>query len=265
MLDNLPWYSYVLIALGIVIYLYRYFKNAKDSYNAPDLVKAKFKKDPQSTLNEQELFSMALNVVDTEWWKVPINTLAFKKTRNFNSYLEGWGIDTADGYWDLTNYFIKDGRRWYFDFIYHMIQTEPEEKWDSLMHQKYGNNNRAQRYLDMLKTGEVQEILKNNGAINFDSEIEVGVAGYDASILVGHARRAYAANLISESEAWKVINFATQLAKEHFSSWQEFGKSYILGFTLDIRNKKDGYHEESYHIYNQVLDIPESPWNTIEW
>ncbi len=265
MLQNLPWYSYILIAFGFGVYVYRFFRKVKEEAHFPDLSKAQFRKDLQSKLTEEELFSVSLDMINAEWWKVPINTLAFEKTRNFNKYLEGWGIDTADGYWDLTNYFIKDGRRWYFDFIYHMIQTEPEEKWNSLVHQKYGDNNRAQRYLNMLKTGEVQEILKNNGAINFDSEIEVGVAGYDASILVGHARRAYAANLISESEAWKVIDFATQLAKEHFSSWQEFGKSYILGFTLDIRDKKDGYHEEIYHIYNQVLDSPESPWNTIEW
>ena len=160
---------------------------------------------------------------------------------------------------------MENGRRWYFDFIYNMMNTAPEEEWEELMNQKFGVNERAERYLNLLKTNTSQSTLKSKGIISFDSEIEVGVAGYDASLLIGHARRAYTYDLISEEEAWKVINFATQLAKENFSSWEEFAKSYILGFSLDIRDRKDGYLEEMYNLYAQVLDNPNSPWNTIKW
>ena len=263
--ENLPWYGYVLLAIGVGSYLYRYFKVAKDEYDTPDLEKAKFIKDKNNTLNEQQLFSLSLDAVTNEWWKVNTNTLTFKKGVHANNYLEGWGIDTTEGYWNLTNYFIKDGRRWYFDFIYNMMNTEPEENWWNLMSQKFGDNERAHRYLNLLKTGKIQETLKNKGFITFDSELENGVVGYDASVLIGHARRAFTANLVSEQEAWKVINFATQLAKENFSSWDEFAKSYILGFTLDIRDKKDGFLEEMYHLYSQVKENSMSPWNTLNW
>jgi len=91
------------------------------------------------------------------------------------------------------------------------------------------------------------------------------VAGYDASVLGGHARRAFTAGIISEEDAWKVINFATQLAKQSFSSWEEFAKSYILGFTLDIKDRKDGFQDEMYHLHKQILENPESPWKTIKW
>jgi hypothetical protein len=265
MFENLPWYGYVIFFIGVASYAYRFFKQGKEGYVAPDLMKVKFKKDATSNFNEDQLFSLSLDAVTNEWWKVDTNTLFFKKGIRAKNYIEGWGIDTKDGYWNFANYLMEDGRRWYFDFIYSMMNTAPEENWEELMNQKFGVNERAQRYLTFLKTNKAQGILKSKGLISFDSEIEVGVAAYDSSLLVGHARRAYTAGIINEEEAWKVIDFATQLAKENFSSWEDFGKSYILGFTLDIRDRKDGYLDEMYDLYAQTLENPNSPWNTIKW
>ncbi|WP_291871562.1 DUF1266 domain-containing protein [Maribacter sp.] len=265
MFENLPWYGYVILIIGIASYAIRYFKKAKESYDEPDLENVKFRKDVNGNLNETQLFSLSLDAVTNEWWKVNTNTLFFKKGTHADNYIEGWGIDTAEGYWGLTNYFMEDGRRWYFDFIYNMLKTEPEANWDNLMNQKFGKNERAERYLNSLKSGKAIGTLKSKGFITFDSELDKGVAAYDSSVLVGHARRAYTAELISEQQAWEVINFATQLAKDNFSSWDEFGKSYILGFTLDIRDRKDGFLEEMYHMYKQIQENPQSPWNTINW
>lgn len=265
MFENLPWYGYVIFFIGVASYAYRFFKTGKDGYEEPDLKKAKFKSDTVSNLTNDQLFSLSLDAVTNEWWKVDTNTLNFKKGIRAKNYIEGWGIDTKEGYWGFANYLMENGRRWYFDFIYNMMNTAPEEEWEELMNQKFGVNERAERYLNLLKTNTTQSTLKSKGIISFDSEIELGVAGYDASLLIGHARRAYTYDIISEEEAWKVINFATQLAKENFSSWEEFAKSYILGFSLDIRDRKDGYLEEMYNLYAQVLDNPNSPWNTIKW
>lgn len=265
MFESLPWYGYILLIIGVGSYVMRHLGYFKEGYEEPDLKKAKFKKDENSSLNESQRFALALDSVTNEWWEVNTNTLFFKTGIHANNYLEGWGIDTPEGYWGLTKYFIEDGRRWYFDFIYNMIKNEPEEKWPELMAAKYGENERAERYLNLLSTQKAQGVIKGKGFITFDSEFDLGVAAYDASVLVGHARRAFTAKIISEQEAWEVINFAKELAIRNFSSWEEFGKSYVLGFTLDIRDRNDGFKEEMYHLYSQVLENPDSPWNTIQW
>ncbi len=265
MLENLPWYGYVIFFVAIGSYAYRYFKTAKSGYDEPDLKQPKFIKSDHNGVSGDKLFSLSLDAVITEWWGANTNTLEFVKGRRAKNYLEGWGIDTTDGYWGLTNYFMEDGRRWYFDFISNMIKTEPEENWGKLMDDKFGDNERAQRYLNLLKSGTALNSLKSNGFITFDSEMELGVAAYDASVLVGQARRAYTAGLISEDEAWKVIDFATQLAKDNFSSWDDFATSYAIGFALDIRDRKDGYIQEMNHMLKQVKESPNSPWNTINW
>ena len=160
---------------------------------------------------------------------------------------------------------MQDGRRWYFDYIMDMIRNEPKEKWEKLMETKFGVNERAYRYLETLSSGKLLTGLKHKGFLTFDSEIELGVAGYDAAILVGQARKAYTGGLITEEEAWKVINFARKLALEQFSSWEEFGKSFIIGFDLDMGENYPDYKEEVLHIYKQVVENPNSPLNTIQW
>ncbi|MFY0714943.1 DUF1266 domain-containing protein [Seonamhaeicola sp. NFXS20] len=265
MFENLPWYGYVILAIAIASYAIRYFKIGKKEYDAPAKTKAKFRKSPNSDLNQEQLFGLALYTPIAEWWKANTNTLSFLTAKDVKPYLEGWGIDTVEGYWDLTEYFMKDGRRWYFDFIQGMIENEPQEKWGELMDQKFGSNERAHRYLKTLSSGEALNSLKQKGIILFDSELELGVAGYDATVLVGQARKAYTGNLISEEEAWKVINFAKALALQHFSSWEDFGKSFALGFAIDMSANSNTYKEEVFHLYKQVLESPDSPWNTIKW
>lgn len=265
MLQNLPWYGYVFFFLALGSYAYRFFKQAKDAIEEPDLSNAKFKASPESTLTKEQLFSIALYTPISEWFGANTNTLQFLNPKAANQYLERWYINTKEGYWDLTNYFMKDGRRWYYDYIYNMIKTQPEEKWDALMASYFGNNERANNYLKNLKDNKVTNELKQKGLITFDSEMDMGIVAYDAAILVGQARKAFTANIISEEDAWKVINFATQLAKENFSSWEEFGKSFIIGFAFDQQHRERSYREEVYHIYKQVLENPKSPWNTINW
>lgn len=265
MLENLPWYGYVFLVLAIGSYAYRYFKQIKVASEEPDLKNAKFKASTESTLTKEQLFSISLYTPISEWFGADTNTLQFLNQKVANSYLERWRMDTKEGYWDMTNYFMKDGRRGYYDYIYNMIKIQPEEKWDSLMTSYFGDNKRAHNYLKILKNNKVTNELKEKGLITFDSEMDMGIVAYDAAVLVGQARKAFTANLITEEDAWKVINFATQLAKENFSSWEEFGKSFIIGFAFDQQHRERSYREEVYHIYKQVLGNPVSPWNTIDW
>ncbi|MCG8577238.1 MAG: DUF1266 domain-containing protein [Flavobacteriales bacterium] len=261
---NLPWYTYVILAVAVAGYIYRFVIKRRPEEDI-ELKTAKFRKSTENALQGDQLFSVSLDAVFSVWWDVPINTLNFPKVKHFDDYLEGWGIDTKEGYWDLTEYFIKDGRRWYFNFIFNMVENEPEERWDDLMMKKFGANERAHRYLRLLRTGDALNRLKQNGFITFDSELEIGVAAYDSAILVTQARRAYSANMISEQDAWKVINFAAQLAVSHFSSWEEFSKSFIIGLTLDTPDANVAYREEIYHQYKQVVENKISPWNNLNW
>lgn len=265
MFENLPWYGYVILAIAIISYGYRYFKTAKEGHDEADLKNAKFKVSAESNLSKELQFAIAFYTPIAEWFGADTNRLTFLDSKSANRYLKRWRIDTREGYWNLTEYFMKDGRRWYFDFIFNMIKNQPEEKWEVLMKDYFGDNERAFNYLKVLKSNKVLNEVKQKGFITFDSEMDLGIAGYDAAILVGQARKAYTTGIITEEEAIKVINFARELALKHFSSWEEFGKSFILGFAFDQQHRERSYREEIYHLHQQVLESPKSPWNTINW
>ena len=265
MLESLPWYGYLILAVGIASYAYKYFKTAKEGYDESDLKTAKFKAAKESNLTKQQQFAIAFYTPIAEWFGADTNTLTFLNQKSSNRYLQRWRMDSPEGYWDMTEYFMKDGRRWYYNFIHNMIKTQPEAQWDALTKDYFGENERAFNYLKVLKTNKTLNELKQKGLVTFDSEMDLGIAGYDAGVLVGQARKAFTANIITEDEALKVINFARELALKHFSSWEEFGKSFIIGFAFDQQHRERSYREEIYHMYKQVLEKPESPWNTIDW
>lgn len=270
-LKHLPWYGYIIPIFLIISVGYKYFTKIKSVVvggGIADIFDVEFRKSPDSNLTKNQLFSLALDAIVTECWKVKTNTLAFNKVGDFDEYMQNWGIDTREGYLGMKDYFLEDGRRGYFDFIYSMIKNEPQEKWNEIMTKKYGQNDRAERYLKLLSPGKdnSMELLKHKGFIDFDSDVEKGILGYDVSMAIGQARRAYSADLISEKEAWEIINTATKMAQETFSSWKEYAKSHIIGFALDMGARNRGsYREMYYHLYKQVLENPNSPWNTIEW
>lgn len=265
MFNNLPWYGYVILAVAVISYVYKYFKKAKEGYEEPELKKTKFKTSESSSLTKEQLFAIALYTPLAEWWGAETNTMNFVNSKTANNYLKRWRIDTAEGYWSLTEYFMKDGRRWYYDFIHNTMKTQPEENWEKSMIDHFGNNERAFKYLAELRSDLALNELKQNDLLTFDNEMDLGIAGYDTALLVGQARKAFTANIIIEEEAWKVINFASGLARQHFSSWEEFGKSFILGFAFDQQHRERSYRKEVYHLYKQTIDNPNSPWNTIDW
>ncbi|MFV0539878.1 MAG: DUF1266 domain-containing protein [Aestuariibaculum sp.] len=259
-----PWAKYVIGAIALIAWGYRYFKQGQSSASEGLITQSK-----ASSLTQGQQFSIALDAIMSAYWLVDNNILEFthngKKPRDFNRYMEGWYINTREGYLDLTNYFLTDGRRGYFDTIYPIFKNEPKEIRYTKLEEVYGNNDRAKRMLERLDKHNITAYLQTQGIIEFESDIEIGSMGWDISNLVGQARRAFTANLISEAEAWEIINKATQMAKNNFNSWEDFGRSQLIGMTMDFYGKDNGYCKEYIQLYRNILTKPDSPWNTIAW
>ncbi|MFV0565088.1 MAG: DUF1266 domain-containing protein [Flavobacteriaceae bacterium] len=259
-----PWAKYVIGAVVLILWGYRYFKQGRNSASEGLITQSQ-----TSTLTKTQQFSMALDAIMSVHWSVDNNILPFthkgKKPRDFDAYMKGWYINTREGYLDLTNYFLNDGRRGYFNTIYPIFKNEPKETWYTKLETEYGNNDRAKRMFDRLGKHNIIAYLQTQGIIEFESDIEIGSMGWDISTLVGQARRAFTANLISEAEAWEIIGKATQMAKNNFNSWDEFGRSQLIGMTMDFYIKDNGYCTEYINHYRSIRSNPNSPWNTLAW
>ena len=84
---------------------------------------------------------------------------------------------------------------------------------------------------------------------------------WDAGRLATVAGWGYAAQLLSEDEAWSYILPMAQAVQRTYSSWDELGKHYLLGFEF-WSGTWDG---KVARAHLAMLDDAASPWRTLPW
>lgn len=67
----------------------------------------------------------------------------------------------------------------------------------------------------------------------------------------------------NEEEMWQIMQIAADTAVEHFSSWEEYGRSFIMGRGVWHGDPDDS--ETAYDIVSLLLENEESPWKQQHW
>ena len=86
---------------------------------------------------------------------------------------------------------------------------------------------------------------------------------WDLVRVVNLGRWAYLCRYISEEEMWQVMRTAADAAHKHFSSWKEYGLSFVFGRGVWHGNPEDS--ETAYEIVSALLEKDESPWKQLAW
>lgn len=89
------------------------------------------------------------------------------------------------------------------------------------------------------------------------------VIAWDLVRLVNLGRWAYLCDYIREDEMWHIMQVAADTALEHFSSWEEYGRSFIMGRGVWHGDPTDS--ETAYEIVELLLKNSESPWKQSMW
>ena len=55
------------------------------------------------------------------------------------------------------------------------------------------------------------------------------VIAWDLVRVVNLGRWAYLCGYVNEDEMWQIMQVAADTALEHFSSWEEYGASFVMG------------------------------------
>ena len=91
----------------------------------------------------------------------------------------------------------------------------------------------------------------------------IGGIGFEATRLVFIARMCAEKKYISEEEMWQYVDFVDELVHKSLSSWEDYGKSYIIGYTLW---GADSYSMgQTKKIFNKLVSDPKSPWTTFSF
>lgn len=91
------------------------------------------------------------------------------------------------------------------------------------------------------------------------------ILGWDYSRYVALCRWGYAAELLTEEEAWRCIMPAARALQSHFTSWTDLGENYLIGrefWSLSQTRRSGDLYRATYQT---LISYPGSPWNRHPW
>lgn len=89
------------------------------------------------------------------------------------------------------------------------------------------------------------------------------VIAWDLVRIANLGRWALHAGYLSEEEMWQVMQVAADTAREHFSSWEEYGRSFAMGRGAWHGDEEDC--QTAWEIVTALLEEEISPWRQILW
>ena len=91
----------------------------------------------------------------------------------------------------------------------------------------------------------------------------VGFVTTDKVRIANLGRWALHSGYLSEEEMWQVMQVAADAAREHFASWEEYGRSFAMGRGVWHGDEEDC--QTAWEIVTALLEEETSPWRQIAW
>lgn len=220
-----------------------------------------------ATENKEQYNKIAVGALYSEQQTAYINSLTtgLGKSDIRKLLSEWWGIDNTVEAKESLDYLRDKGFRYYFGTVLKAYQVTDEEEQKTIIingfdeHDEKYEEDIQKAYQQLVHLQETwEELTKNNIISGKDELVKYNNIGWDCGRLVFLSRLCFDAGYISDSEAWSYIDKAYELATQHFDSWQEFSKSYIIG--RGMWGGKDCANEGIMTIAEELLKNEKSPW-----
>ena len=108
----------------------------------------------------------------------------------------------------------------------------------------------------------IAEFMVENGYCTVETLPQTVIA-WDLVRIANLGRWALHAGYLSEEEMWQVMQVAADTAREHFSSWEEYGRSFAFGRGVWHGDEEDC--QTAWEIVTALLEEETSPWQQIPW
>ena len=108
----------------------------------------------------------------------------------------------------------------------------------------------------------IAEFMIRNGYCTAETLPQTVIA-WDLERIANLGRWALHAGYLSDEEMWQVMQVAAANAREHFSSWEEYGRSFAFGRGVWHGDEEDC--QTAWEIVTALLEEETSPWRQIPW
>ena len=108
----------------------------------------------------------------------------------------------------------------------------------------------------------IAEFMIENGYCTAET-LPRTVIAWDLVRIANLGRWALHSGYLSEEEMWQVMQVAADAAREHFASWEEYGRSFAMGRGVWHGDEEDC--QTAWEIVTALLEEETSPWRQIAW
>lgn len=170
---------------------------------------------------------------------------------------------TLEDWWDVTDRDSTLGIvKWLLEEGHH---AEADDALAEIRTRGLENISQEERCDEDSKMGDVclimESMLENEWCP--EDRMPESVIAWDLVRLVNLGRWAYLCGYANEEEMWQIMQIAADTAVQHFSSWEEYGRSFIMGRGVWHGDPDDS--ETAYDIVSLLLENEESPWKQQHW
>lgn len=160
-----------------------------------------------------------------------------------------WNVTDRESTLDIVKWLLEEGHH-----------AEADEALAEIHKRRIENISQEERCDEESKMGDVcliMESMLENGWCP-KGQMPDSVIAWDLVRVVNLGRWAYLCGYVNEDEMWQIMQVAADIALEHFSSWEEYGRSFIMGRGVWHGEPVDS--ETAYEIVELLLESEESPW-----
>ena len=160
-----------------------------------------------------------------------------------------WNVTDRESTLEIVKWLLEEGHH-----------ADADKALEKVRKQGLGNISQEERDDEESKMGDVcliAESIEENGWCP-GGQMPNSVIAWDLVRVVNLGRWAYLCGYVNEDEMWQIMQVAADTALEHFSSWEEYGASFVMGRGVwhGVLFKK----KTAYEIVSLLLEDDESPW-----
>ena len=253
------WIVYAVIAVVVAVTLYRYFFKIRGFLRQ---FKGDFLMDENSSLSKEQQRKMLLGAVYAVIDKGYLNTIktGLEKEEREDRLERDWNIFTHDTAVDALNGLKIACTKDYSPNIGEAFKLKEQKAIEKYLRDTFVNPNDAKACAKQIERAfkHIGNLVKE-GIVRDEVEFSrIGGVAFEVTRLVAIARMCAESKYISEQEMWEYVDFADEQAHKSLTSWEDYGKSYVIG---DCLWGADSYDlGQSSKIIRKLINDPKSPW-----
>ena len=253
------WIVYAVIAVVVAVTLYRYFFKIRGFLRQ---FKGDFLMDENSSLSKEQQRKMLLGAVYAVIDKGYLNTIktGLEKEEREDRLEKDWNICTHDSAVDALNGLKIACTKDYSPNIGEAFKLKEQKAIEKYLRETFVNPNDAKACAKQIERAfkHIGNLVKERIVRDEAEFSRIGGVAFEATRLVAIARMCAESKYISEQEMWEYVDFADEQAHKSLTSWEDYGKSYVIG---DCLWGADSYGlSQSSKIIRKLINDPKSPW-----